>query len=230
MPWTDPFERLPFHRDDSYPDRLGAWRVLPCEPARGFFLRRSREQHQQIDDIGNTSRNVRRRPRQRDINKGLRVLIGELCRAKRWHLFSDEINSLRVRKSRAKKRGARASCDDAGPQHDDAGRRDPQFAVARHRLVGTGRDRSRVRNAGGFRIQASAAQTKTAARISARCAARSPATSTAHDEPLLAHAETDQAHGPRAAWKRESFGRAQWGTVAPPMVLTLTSSALVSKP
>ena len=116
--WTDPFERLPFHREDADPDRLGALErylrdhkpelapsTAPNEPyhakALAEFFGDTR--------VSNITESMIREyvsKRHADgranatINKELRILIAVLRRAKRWHLFSDEIKGLRVRKSK----------------------------------------------------------------------------------------------------------------------------------
>ena len=101
-------------------------------------------------ESGNTSQSVMSAGQANaTINKELRILIAILKRAKRWHLFSDEIrvcacagaksaarsslarNSGCCARARRKRVVARAPGDGFGAQHDDARRRDPWFAVAR---------------------------------------------------------------------------------------------------
>ena len=114
--WTDPFERLPFHCED--PDQLGALErylrdhkpvLAPStaknEPyyakaSRGIFRRHAGQQHHRIENSGIYLEAPQDGRANATINKELRILIAVLRRAKRWHLFSDEIKSLRVRKSK----------------------------------------------------------------------------------------------------------------------------------
>jgi integrase len=116
--WTDPFERLPFHRDDSDPGRLGALEryLRDHKPALATSTALNEPYHAKAlaeffgdTRVSNISESMIREyvsKRHDDgranatINKELRILIGILRRAKRWHLFSDEIKSLRVRKSK----------------------------------------------------------------------------------------------------------------------------------
>jgi integrase len=113
--WTDPFERLPFHRED--PDRLGALEIYlrDHKPALAPSTALNEPYHanalaeffgdRRVSNITESKIKEYIAKRHHDgkanatINKELRILIGILKRAKRWHLFADGIKSLRVRKS-----------------------------------------------------------------------------------------------------------------------------------
>ena len=114
--WTDPFERLPFHCED--PDQLGALErylrdhkpMLAPSTAKNepYYAKHLAEFFGDTRVSNITESRIREYIAKRHedgranatINKELRILIAVLRRAKRWHLFSDEIKSLRVRKSK----------------------------------------------------------------------------------------------------------------------------------
>jgi integrase len=114
--WTDPFERLPFHCEE--PDRLGALELYlrDHKPALAQSTALNEPYHakalaeffgsRRVSNITESMILEYRSKRQQDgranatINKEFRILIGVLRRAKRWHLFSEDIKSLRVRKSK----------------------------------------------------------------------------------------------------------------------------------
>jgi len=114
--WTDPFERLAFHCED--PDRLGALEIYlrDHKPALSPTTAMNEPYHaralakffgdRRVSNITESKIKEYISKRHDDgranatINKELRILIGILKRAKRWHLFSDAIKSLRVRKSK----------------------------------------------------------------------------------------------------------------------------------
>jgi len=114
----DPFERLPFHREDSDPEQLGALEIFLSDHKLNLAPSTAKnEKHHAkalAEFFGDTRVSEITEPlirnyisaRHRDgranatINKELLILIGVLRRAKRWHLFSDEIKLLKVPQSK----------------------------------------------------------------------------------------------------------------------------------